>query len=136
MEDKEFIVIVQCHLVKQRCSGYSCEKAFHERTGGFSGYSPDRRYRMMNLTCGGCCGRPVHRKLADLTPSAEPVPIIAAVTKAAEREGAAAAASAPAEAAPAAAPAAQSSQFGGVRDRLTGVLSELRALRKLLDEPA
>jgi DNA-binding transcriptional MerR regulator len=73
-----------------------------------------------------------HRKLADLTPSTEPVPIIAAVTKAAQRGGAAAETNPRAEAAP----AAPSSTAGGVRDRLTGVLIELRALKKLLDEPA
>lgn len=76
-----------------------------------------------------------HRKLADLTPSAEPVPIIAAVTKAAEQGGTAAAEPAPAEAASTGAAGAASAQAGGVRDRLSGVLSELRALRKLLDEP-
>jgi len=66
MEDREYIAIVQCHLVKQRCSGYFCEKAFHERTGGFARYSRDKAYRTLYLTCGGCCGRPLHRKLSDL----------------------------------------------------------------------
>jgi predicted metal-binding protein len=66
MKEKDYIVIVQCHLVKQRCSGYFCEKAFHERSGGFSGYSPDKAYRTLYLTCGGCCGRPLHRKLSNL----------------------------------------------------------------------
>ena len=67
MEDKEYIAIVQCHLVKQRCSGYMCEKAFYERAGGFAGYSPDKGYRTLYLTCGGCCGQSLHRKLRDLT---------------------------------------------------------------------
>jgi predicted metal-binding protein len=66
MEDKDYIAIVQCHLVKQRCSGYFCEKAFHERTGGFSDYSSAKAYRTLFLTCGGCCGRPLHRKLSHL----------------------------------------------------------------------
>jgi len=66
MEGKDYIAIVQCHLVKQRCSGYFCEKAFYERTGGFSGYSPKKNYRTLYLTCGGCCGRPLHRKLSNL----------------------------------------------------------------------
>ncbi len=66
MKEKDYIAVVQCHLVKQRCSGYFCEKAFHERTGGFSGYAPDRPYRTLYLTCGGCCGRPLHRKLSNL----------------------------------------------------------------------
>jgi len=66
MNHKEYIVIVQCHIVKERCSGYNCERAFHERTGGFAGYPKDKAYRMLNLTCGGCCGRAVHRKLSNL----------------------------------------------------------------------
>ena len=66
MENKDYIAVVQCHLVKQRCSGYICEKAFNERTGGFSEYSPDKAYRTLYLTCGGCCGRPLHRKLSNL----------------------------------------------------------------------
>ncbi len=64
IDQKDYIVIVQCDLVMQRCSGYYCEKAFHERTGGFAGYPADRSYRTLYLTCGGCCGRALHRKLA------------------------------------------------------------------------
>lgn len=67
MKDKTYIVIAQCHLVKQRCSGYLCEKAFHERTGGFAHYPRDKAYRTLFLTCGGCCGRALHRKLSHLT---------------------------------------------------------------------
>ena len=60
---KQYIVIVQCDIVKERCPGYLCEKAFHERTGGFAEYPKDKAYRVLNMTCGGCCGRAVHRKL-------------------------------------------------------------------------
>ena len=63
LSQKDYIVIVQCHIVKERCPGYLCEKAFHERTGGFSDYPQDKQYRVINLTCGGCCGRALHRKL-------------------------------------------------------------------------
>jgi len=66
MDDKDYIAIVQCHLVKQRCSGYFCEKSFHERKGGFAAYSADKAYRTLYLTCGGCCGRALHRKLSHL----------------------------------------------------------------------
>ena len=66
MESKDYIVIVQCDLVMQRCSGYFCEKAFHERTGGFGVYRADKAYRTLYLTCGGCCGRGLHRKLEHL----------------------------------------------------------------------
>jgi predicted metal-binding protein len=60
---KEYVVILQCHIVKERCPGYLCEKALRERTGGFAGYPKDKPYRYLSLTCGGCCGRATHRKL-------------------------------------------------------------------------
>ena len=63
---KSYIAVVQCHIVKERCSGFLCEKSFHDRTGKFEAYSKDDEVRFLNLTCGGCCGRGVHRKLADL----------------------------------------------------------------------
>ena len=61
IKNKDYIVVVQCHIVKERCSGYYCEKAFNERTGGFADYPREKSYRIMNMTCGGCCGRAVHR---------------------------------------------------------------------------
>lgn len=67
LKEKDYVVIVQCHIVKERCSGYNCERAFHERTGGFAAYPKDKTYRMLNMTCGGCCGRAVQRKLSNLT---------------------------------------------------------------------
>ena len=66
IDNKDYIVIVQCHIVKERCSGYFCERAFHHRQGGFAGYPKDRAYRTIYLTCGGCCGRALHRKLNHL----------------------------------------------------------------------
>lgn len=66
VKDKDYIVIVQCDIVKQRCSGVYCERAFHERSGGFAGLPKDRAYRTLYMTCGGCCGRAVHRKLTHL----------------------------------------------------------------------
>ena len=66
LAEKKYVVIVQCHIVKERCPGYLCEKAFHERTGGFADYPKDKAYRVMNMTCGGCCGRALHRKLTNL----------------------------------------------------------------------
>lgn len=63
---KQYVVIVQCHIVKERCPGYLCERAFHERTGGFAAYPRDREFRVLNMTCGGCCGRGLHRKLTNM----------------------------------------------------------------------
>lgn len=66
LSGKDYIVVVQCDIVKQRCSGYFCEKAFNERTGGFAAYPRDKAFRTLYLTCGGCCGRAVQRKLSHL----------------------------------------------------------------------
>ncbi|HSW00513.1 MAG TPA: CGGC domain-containing protein [Sedimentisphaerales bacterium] len=63
LANKEYVVILQCHIVKERCPGYLCEKAFHERTGGFAEYPKDKPLRCLTITCGGCCGRASHRKL-------------------------------------------------------------------------
>jgi predicted metal-binding protein len=65
MNEKSYIIVVQCHIVKERCSGYFCEKSFFERSGGFACYSPQESIRILNMTCGGCCGLAVHRKLSD-----------------------------------------------------------------------
>ncbi|MHC4146459.1 MAG: CGGC domain-containing protein [Planctomycetota bacterium] len=67
LKDKDYVAIVQCHIVKERCSGYNCERAFNKRLGGFSAYPGDKAYRTLYLTCGGCCGRAVQRKLSNLT---------------------------------------------------------------------
>ena len=64
--DKDYVVVVQCEIVKQRCSGYFCEKAFHERADGFAAYAKDKPYRVVYITCGGCCGKAVQRKLTHL----------------------------------------------------------------------
>lgn len=64
--EKDYVVVVQCDIVMERCSGYYCEKAFNERAGGFAVYPGDKAYRTLYLTCGGCCGRAVHRKVYDL----------------------------------------------------------------------
>lgn len=63
LKEKDYLVILQCAIVKERCPGYFCEKAFTERTGGFAVYPKDKTYRRINLTCGGCCGKATHRKL-------------------------------------------------------------------------
>ncbi len=63
---KDYVVVLQCHIVKERCPGYLCEKAFHERSGGFAQYPKDRPIRYLSITCGGCCGRASHRKLTRL----------------------------------------------------------------------
>ena len=61
-----YVVALQCHIVKERCSGYLCELAFQERSGGFSPYGHDEQIRFLPLTSGGCCGRATLRKLSNL----------------------------------------------------------------------
>ncbi len=63
MKEVNYIVVIQCHIVKEKCSGYLCEYAFSARTGYFSEYPEDASIRFLSLTCGGCCGRALHRKL-------------------------------------------------------------------------
>jgi len=66
LSDTDYVVIVQCDIVRQRCSGYFCEKAFHERADGFAAYPADKPLRALYLTCGGCCGKGVQRRLTHL----------------------------------------------------------------------
>ena len=66
MDDVRYVVALQCDIVMQRCSGVACEDSFWERKGGFAGYPKDPPIRYMSLTCSGCCGRAVRRKLTNL----------------------------------------------------------------------
>ena len=66
MEEIKYIVVVQCDIVKERCSGYYCEYAFTNRAGSFDIYKENDNLRFLPITCGGCCGRGVHRKLTNL----------------------------------------------------------------------
>ena len=63
---KKYIVTLQCHIVKERCSGYLCEHAFNERSGCFEQYKDDKDLRLLTMTCGGCCGRATQRKLVNM----------------------------------------------------------------------
>ncbi len=68
---KKYIVVVQCHIVAERCPGFFCERSFVNRTGGFAGLPQEQECRVVYLTCGGCCGRALHRKLALLAQKAQ-----------------------------------------------------------------
>ena len=65
MTNKDYVVVVQCQIVKDRCSGYYCEHAFFERSGMFTDYPKDQK-RYLSVSCGGCCGRAVLPKLSSL----------------------------------------------------------------------
>jgi len=69
-EGKDYIVVVQCHIVMERCSGFFCERAFTQRTGGFETLPKDASPRIVYLTCGGCCGRALQRKLVNIATKA------------------------------------------------------------------
>ena len=66
LQQKDYVVVVQCDIVMQRCSGYGCERSLHHRQGGFGQYPSDRQYRLLTITCSGCCGVATQRKLANL----------------------------------------------------------------------
>jgi predicted metal-binding protein len=66
----KMIVIVQCDIVLQRCPGYFCDKVFTNRSDAFKGLPLDENTRKISLSCGGCCGRAIHRKLTLLAQKA------------------------------------------------------------------
>lgn len=59
--EKKYVVIIQCDIAHNRCSGYACTDGFYERTGAFKDYGDETRY--LSFTCGGCCGKSVSAKL-------------------------------------------------------------------------
>lgn len=64
--EKNYLVVLQCHIAKETCPEYLCEKSFNSRTGKFTVYPEDSHIRMLSITCGGCSGRATHRKLSRL----------------------------------------------------------------------
>ena len=66
MEQPKLIVTVQCDIVKERCSGYACVSAFNGRQHAFADYPPDAEIAMLPMSCGGCCGKRVLRKLSNV----------------------------------------------------------------------
>ena len=64
---KEFVVVVQCdQTVHDVCAGAYCEHAFTARKDGFARYSKNQPLRYISISCGGCTGRAVLRKLMSL----------------------------------------------------------------------
>ncbi len=63
METK-YIVILQCEIAHNRCSGFACTNAFYNKEGAFDRYGETTKY--MSFTCGGCCGKGVSAKLEHL----------------------------------------------------------------------
>ena len=62
--EKKYIVILQCEIAHNRCSGFACANAFYNKEGAFDRYEENMKY--MAFTCGGCCGKSVSAKLEHL----------------------------------------------------------------------
>lgn len=58
---KKYVLIIQCAIAHNRCSGFACTNSFYERTGAFEKYGENMRY--LSFTCGGCCGKSVAAKI-------------------------------------------------------------------------
>jgi predicted metal-binding protein len=62
----KLVVIIQCDIAQNRCSGAACMNCFYEREGTFKDYGEDE-VRYISFTCGGCCGKSVAAKLEHLS---------------------------------------------------------------------
>jgi predicted metal-binding protein len=61
-----YLVVVQCERrVNTVCAGYQCEWAFWARRDAFAEYPPEG-VRYLSMSCGGCPGRALTRKLVNL----------------------------------------------------------------------
>lgn len=56
-----YVVIIQCDIAHNRCSGFACTDAFYKRDAVFSSYDDETKY--ISFTCGGCCGKSLAAKL-------------------------------------------------------------------------
>ncbi|QAT42956.1 CGGC domain-containing protein [Aminipila luticellarii] len=59
--DTKYVLIIQCDIARQRCSGFACTNTFYNREDAFKEYGDDVKY--ISLTCGGCCGASLAVKL-------------------------------------------------------------------------
>ena len=56
------IIVIQCDITCQRCSGFACSKAFFGREDFFKDYPESTLF--FPMTCGGCCGKGLSAKLS------------------------------------------------------------------------
>ncbi|QHI73415.1 CGGC domain-containing protein [Aminipila terrae] len=59
--DTKYVMIIQCDIARQRCSGFACTNGFYNRDDVFKDYDDQVKY--IALTCGGCCGASLASKL-------------------------------------------------------------------------
>lgn len=65
--NKGYVVVVQCdQVVHEVCPGFLCEHAFNARKDAFARYPAEQKLRYIAISCGGCPGRAVLRKLQNL----------------------------------------------------------------------
>lgn len=57
----KYVLIIQCDIAHNRCSGFACTNDFYNKQGKFENYEDDIKY--ISFTCGGCCGKSVAAKL-------------------------------------------------------------------------
>lgn len=57
----KYVVIIQCDIAHNRCSGFACTHSFYAKDGKFNSY--DDKVQYISFTCGGCCGKGVASKL-------------------------------------------------------------------------
>lgn len=57
----KYVIIIQCDIARQRCSGFACTNTFYNRDDAFKDYDDNVRY--ISFTCGGCCGASLAAKL-------------------------------------------------------------------------
>ncbi|WP_026887914.1 CGGC domain-containing protein [Clostridium beijerinckii] len=63
--NEKYVVIIQCDIAHNRCSGFACTNAFYTRDSVFKNYNESTRY--ISFTCGGCCGKSIATKLEHLS---------------------------------------------------------------------
>jgi len=61
----KYVVIIQCDIAHNRCSGFACTNAFYNKDNVFKNYDDSTKY--ISFTCGGCCGKSVATKLEHLS---------------------------------------------------------------------
>ncbi len=63
-DDIKIVVIIQCAIALERCSGFNCSWAFHKKLNYFKDYHEDTMY--VSFSCGGCPGRRISRLISNL----------------------------------------------------------------------
>lgn len=63
--NKKYVVIIQCDIAHNRCSGFACTNAFYNKDTVFKNYDNTTKY--ISFTCGGCCGKSIATKLEHLS---------------------------------------------------------------------